>query len=73
MWSMILSTLAGLPPPNRIAEDISIFPTGISPTVGWESHSLLKEQERHFCKTVIFVPIRELTDLLHSDVQRGQN
>ena len=65
--------LVELPPQNGIAEDITTFPIGISPTGGCGFCSLLKEQERHFCKTVIFVPVLELTVLSHSDLQRGQN
>ena len=34
MWPIILSTLAGLPPPKRIPEDIMMLPRGVSPMDG---------------------------------------
>ena len=73
MCFIIFSTFAGLPPPKRIEDDIMMFPTGMSPTGGWESQLLLKEQDRHVCFTVIFVPNLELTLFSHSDLQTGQN
>lgn len=50
-----------------------MFPTGMSPTEGWESQLVENVQERHFCVTVIFVPSLESTFLSHSDRQTGQN
>lgn len=69
----ILSTFVGLPPPKRIEDDRMMFPTGMSPTEGWESQLVENVQERHFCVTVIFVPSLESTFLSHSDWQTGQN
>ena len=50
-----------------------ILPIGIFPTEGCESHSLTNENKRHFCITVILVPLLDLIILSHSVQQMGQN
>lgn len=59
--------------PNRIPHDIIMLPTGVSPMDGWESQLLMNEHKRHFCTTVILVPILEWTCLSHSVRHTRQN
>ena len=73
MWFKILSTFVGLPPANSMEEDSMILPIGIVPTESCESHFLINEHERHFCVTVILVPLVDSIILSHSVRQMGQN
>ena len=69
----ILSTFAGLTVANTMEEDSMILPIGIVPTEGCESHFLINEDKRHFCITIILVPLLDLIILSHSVQQMGQN
>ena len=66
MCLIIRSTFAGLPPPNRMPDDIMSLSRGISQISGCESQELMNEQGKYFCVILILVPILELICLSHS-------
>lgn len=73
MCFKMLSTFVGLPPAKSVEEDSMILPIGIVLTEGCESHFLINEHERHFCVTVILVPLLDSIILSHSVRQIGKN
>ena len=72
MCFKILSAFVGLPSAKSMEEDSIILPIGIVPTEACESHFLINEHERHFCVTVILVPLLHSIVLSHSARQMGK-
>ena len=73
MCFKMLSTFVGLPPAKSVEEDSMILPIGIVLTEGCESHFLINEHERHFCVTVVLVPLLGSIILSHSVRQMEKN
>ena len=72
MWFKILSTFAMLTVAKSMEEDSMILPIGIVPTEGCESHFLINEDKRHFCITIILVPLLDSITLSHSVSKWGK-